>query len=129
MLTLLAALALSTAIENQKPGTAGWDIVRPALAREIEGYASATSVNGGEPIELFVSSTSARYASDVFRAGWYGGAGARRVAGPIQRDGIVQAMPVADECMACGMRVARSGTASRRATPMAPAKRGSVSRV
>lgn len=96
MLTLLAALALSTAIENRKPGTADWDIVRPALAREIEGYASATSVNGGEPIVLFVSSTSARYAIDVFRAGWYGGAGARRVAGPIERDGFVQDAPVPD---------------------------------
>src|SRR4051812_39728050 len=96
MLTLFAVLALSVALENQKPGAPDWDITRPALAREIEGYASKTSVNGGEAIDLFVHTTGARYAIDVFRAGWYGGAGARRVAGPIERTGIVQEMPVPD---------------------------------
>src|SRR4051812_36335911 len=96
MLTLLAALALSTVLENQKPGTADWDITRPAQAREIEGYASKTSVNGGDPIDLFVSTEASRYQIDVFRAGWYGGAGARRVAGPIARDGIAQPMPAPD---------------------------------
>src|SRR6476469_3885337 len=40
MLLLLAVLALSTVVENQKPGTAAWEITTPALAREIEGYAS-----------------------------------------------------------------------------------------
>jgi hypothetical protein len=96
MLTLLAALALSTVLENQKPGTTGWDITSPALAREIEGYASATSVDGGEPIDLFVSTTSARYVIEVFRAGWYGGAGARLVSGPIDRAGFVQDVPAPD---------------------------------
>jgi hypothetical protein len=82
--------------ENRKQGTPDWDITSPALVREIEGFASKTSVNGGEPIGLFVHTTSARYTIDVFRTGWYNGAGARRVAGPIERAGIAQAVPPPD---------------------------------
>jgi len=96
MLPLLLAIAITTVAENQKPGTPDWELTDPAEAREIEGYASATSVNGGDPIELFVHTTAARYVIDVFRMGWYGGAGARRVAGPIERAGIAQAVPAPD---------------------------------
>ena len=95
MLPLLLA-ALTIAAENQRPGAADWEIVKPALHGEIEGYASRTSVNGGEPIDLFVSTIAKRYTIDVFRMGWYGGAGARRVAGPIVRDGFVQDAPSMD---------------------------------
>jgi len=96
MLPLLAVLALSTVVENQKPGTAAWEITNPALAREIEGYASKTSVNGGETIDLLVSTAAPRYSIDVFRMGWYGGAGARQVAGPVERDGMLQTIPSPD---------------------------------
>src|SRR2546422_5771873 len=70
MLSLLLAAATIIAIENQKAGTADWDIRTPALAREIEGYASKASVNGGESIELFVSTRDPLYTIDVFRMGW-----------------------------------------------------------
>ena len=96
MLSLLLAAAATIALENQKPGTGDWEISKPALAREIEGYASKTSVNGGDAINLFVSTADPRYTIDVFRMGWYGGAGARRVAGPIERNGILQDAPVSD---------------------------------
>src|SRR5262245_25578452 len=96
MLPLLLAAAATIAIENQRAGTTDWEIRAPALAREIEGYASRTSVNGGEPIDLFVSTRDPRYTIDVFRMGWYGGAGARRVAGPIERRGRLQETPAAD---------------------------------
>jgi len=96
MLPLLLALALSTVVENQKPGTPDWDLTDPAEAREIEGYASKTSVNGGESIDLYVHTTAARYTIEVFRMGWYGGAGARRVAGPLERPGIAQDIPAPD---------------------------------
>jgi hypothetical protein len=78
MLHLLAVLALSTIAENRRPGTADWDITRPALNHEIEGYASKTSINAGETIDLYVNTAARHYAIDVFRMGWYGGAGARR---------------------------------------------------
>ncbi|PYR15906.1 MAG: hypothetical protein DMF98_28615, partial [Acidobacteria bacterium] len=40
-------------IENQKASNADWELTNPALEREIEGYASATSVNRGDAIEVF----------------------------------------------------------------------------
>jgi hypothetical protein len=96
MLALLLAAATTIAAENQRPGAADWDITSPALHQEIEGYASRTSVNRGDPIELLVNTRAARYAIDVFRMGWYSGAGARRMAGPIVRNGIVQDVPQPD---------------------------------
>jgi hypothetical protein len=85
-----------TVLENQKEGSPDWEIGAPAEAREIEGYASATSVERGEAIDLFVSTANPRYAVDVFRMGWYGGAGARRVVGPVSRSGIRQPTPAPD---------------------------------
>ena len=96
MLAVLLALATTVAAENQKPGTADWEISNPALHQEIEGYASRTSVNAGDPIDLLVSTRAARYTIDVYRMGWYAGAGARRVAGPIVRAGIAQDIPLPD---------------------------------
>jgi len=96
MLAVLLAVATTIASENQRPGATNWEITRPALGGEIEGYASRTSVNAGEPIDLFVNTRDPRYTIDVFRAGWYGGAGARRVAGPIARDGVAQDIPPPD---------------------------------
>src|SRR5581483_4960282 len=86
LLGLVLALTLAPA----------WEITNPALHGEIEGFASKTSVNHGEPIDLFINTTAARYTIDVFRMGWYDGAGARRYAGPIERTGVVQPPPVVD---------------------------------
>ena len=96
MLALLLALATTVTAENQRSGSPGWEITRPAQHQEIEGYASRTSVNGGEPIDLFVSTRASRYSIGVFRMGWYAGAGARQVAGPIPRHGIAQDLPPPD---------------------------------
>jgi hypothetical protein len=67
-----------------------------ALNREIEGYASLTSVNRGGQINLFVNTSDPSYTIDVYRMGWYKGLGARKVAGPIQRTGVSQATPALD---------------------------------
>lgn len=69
MLALLLAAATAIASENQRPGAVDWEITTPALHQEIEGYASRTSVNGGDPVDLFVSTGDARYTIDVFRMG------------------------------------------------------------
>lgn len=53
-----------------------------ALDHEIEGYASLTSVNRGGQINFFVNSSDPTYTIDIYRMGWYGGLGARKVAGP-----------------------------------------------
>ncbi|MCT9038913.1 hypothetical protein N6H07_23550, partial [Enterobacter cloacae] len=66
-----AAAATITAIENAKPGTTAWQLTNPALAHEIEGYASATSVNPGGVIDFMVNTTAASFNVDIYRMGWY----------------------------------------------------------
>ena len=90
-------------VENAKVGTTAWQLQNPAADGNgaIEGYASSTSVNRGGSISLFVSTTSPTYTIEVYRLGWYGGAGGRQVLGPITRAGFLQPMPSAD---ANGMR-------------------------
>jgi hypothetical protein len=96
ILRAVAAVGLLIQTENAKPGTPDWEIAVPALAGEIEGYASSTSVQAGTAIDLFVTTTADRYRIEIFRMGWYSGAGARRVAGPIEQRGIRQPMPTPD---------------------------------
>ena len=82
--------------ENLRPGTDDWQLMHPATSREIEGYASATSVNRGDAIELFVNTASPTFVLEVFRMGWYQGLGARRIVGPIEVAGTAQIMPTMD---------------------------------
>ena len=64
---------------------------------EIEGYgASASSVNRGDSIRLFVNTTNPSYTLEVFRMGWYGGAGARMVTSPATLAGKRQPSPFFD---------------------------------
>jgi hypothetical protein len=83
-------------IENERPGTRIWQLTNPAEYGEIEGYASLTSVNRGGEIKLFVNTSEPSYTIDVYRMGWYGGAGARLVVSHIQRPGVRQPIPDPD---------------------------------
>jgi len=83
--------------ENQKAGTADWELENPATKREIEGYASLTSVNVGGEIKLFVNTKEPNYTIEIFRTGWYGGLGGRRMNEPIIRKGTRQPLPIEDE--------------------------------
>ena len=80
--------------ENQKPGTLQWKLTNGAREREIEGYASATSVAGGGLISLLVSTRDPWFRVELYRLGWYGGAGGRLVSEPFERAGTLQADPV-----------------------------------
>ncbi|HSE58889.1 MAG TPA: N,N-dimethylformamidase beta subunit family domain-containing protein [Nitrospiraceae bacterium] len=82
--------------ENARPGTTEWRLTNPALHREIEGYASLTSVNRGHPIKFYVHTQDRFYRLEIYRMGWYGGAGARLVHGPVTLRGISQPMPSMD---------------------------------
>src|SRR4029078_2229926 len=60
-------------LENRNPGTTSWqlDIDHKGEHHQIEGYASATSVNKGASINLMVSlSSNAQYTMDIYRMGW-----------------------------------------------------------
>jgi len=66
--------------ENALPGTPGWRLPR-ATPGAIDGYALQVSVVPGNELDLHVSTgPAARYRVEVYRIGWYAGAGARRVA-------------------------------------------------
>jgi N,N-dimethylformamidase beta subunit-like, C-terminal len=95
-----AYLAFSSAVqanlienENLQPGTTEWQLTDPADNRQIEGYASLTSVPIGGDIDLFVNTKDASYTLTVFRMGWYGGKGGRKVLGPQTLAGVQQVTP------------------------------------
>ncbi|HEV2110727.1 MAG TPA: discoidin domain-containing protein [Gammaproteobacteria bacterium] len=95
------------------PGTTAWKITQPACvpctenvtyadpaaaqlygSLAIQGYASKTSVNPGEPLDFFVSTGApTAYSMEIFRIGWYGGAGGKSVLGPIALNGSPQSVP------------------------------------
>ncbi len=84
-------------LENAKPGTTGWQLSNGATNHQIEGYASAATVNRGGSISLFTNTADSTYAIDIFRMGWYGGLGGRRMLPTIQLSGTAQtACPVVD---------------------------------
>jgi len=63
--------------ENERPGQRGW--YQSSTPTGIAGYATTTSVAVGGLLDIAVSTTAPAYSIDVYRVGWYGGAGARRV--------------------------------------------------
>jgi hypothetical protein len=91
VVTIIVTTANQVALENQLPGTSAWRLTNPAESRQIEGFASATSVNRGDTIALFVNTAAATFTLEVFRMGWYQGQGARSVFGPVTVNGTAQA--------------------------------------
>lgn len=100
---LSAAPGSSTVIsaENQLPGARDWQLTRVKLDKSggyrssvIEGYCSKQSVSAGEEIEFFVSTAPAgKFQLEIFRMGYYGGAGARLMQTLGSLDGAPQPVP------------------------------------
>lgn len=73
--------------ENAKPGARDWMLtntrIDPATKYRcpwIEGYCSRTSVKAGQTISFHVSTNpSSPFRIDLYRMGYYGGAGARKI--------------------------------------------------
>jgi hypothetical protein len=73
--------------ENARPGTRDWLLTRTRIDPPtkyrcpwIEGYASSASVRAGEKLSFHVSTNPAGpFTIDLYRMGYYGGAGARHV--------------------------------------------------
>src|ERR671933_2503328 len=76
----LAACANPVACENALPGTdpATWE-VDGAGDPTIQGYAASMSTNVGGTVSFKNKSATSNYRIDIYRLGWYGGAGARLV--------------------------------------------------
>ncbi|MBR0739354.1 DUF4082 domain-containing protein [Bradyrhizobium liaoningense] len=81
--TLLAAPTATNPIvlENQKPGNpeSEWGI-DGAGDSNIEGFATDISVNHGTTVSFKINTDSDHYRIDIYRLGYYGGMGARKVA-------------------------------------------------
>ena len=72
-----------TWLENQNAGNPNWQAglapyhTSNDTTKQIQGYASATSINKGQKITFYVTVNPVpqSYAIDVYRVGWYGGKG------------------------------------------------------
>ncbi len=86
-------------MENEKPGTTEWLLTSVQRQddeayelgwrrrKQIEAYASHTSIRAGETLNVHVSTAPAdQYKADIYRMGYYGGKGGRlmRSMGPFQ---------------------------------------------
>ena len=101
-------------LENRLPGTPGWASFDLAPERAIEGY-TTPSVAPGETLEFHVSTMpEASYRVLVYRAGYYGGVGARRLACLPSCDGSAQgierliATPTSEGLVHAGWPVSQS---------------------
>ncbi|GAB3814668.1 N,N-dimethylformamidase beta subunit family domain-containing protein [Micromonospora zhanjiangensis] len=74
-----ACAANPVVCENARAGATDWDI-NGAGDDTIQGFATAISVNVGQQIAFKISTPARSYTIDIYRLGWYGGAGARYVA-------------------------------------------------
>jgi hypothetical protein len=78
--------------ENAKEGARDWQLTRVRVDKDnyrspwIEGYCSRQSVLAGDTIDILVSANPPRkFRLEIFRSGYYGGRGARKMAefGPL----------------------------------------------
>ena len=60
-------------------GNDAWDVSGSGDA-SIQGFATDISVNKGQPVSFKIKTTAANYTIDIYRLGYYGGAGARKMA-------------------------------------------------
>jgi len=82
--------------ENRLLGTTEWKLSNPAINREIEGYASATSINIGDSINLYVNTTAQNFSYEIYRMGWYQGLGGRLIKEQASNKGTAQIIPKPD---------------------------------
>ena len=76
-----APIANEIACENTKPGNPAseWDVSGAGTA-SIQGYATSIGVDQGQTVSFKVDTPASDYRIDIYRMGYYGGQGARKVA-------------------------------------------------
>jgi hypothetical protein len=80
------------ACENTLAGTPGWE---DDADSSIEGFASVMSTDVGDTVDFKINTDSTDYRVDIYRHGWYGGVGARKVAT------LTPSVPLPQEQPAC----------------------------
>ena len=80
--------------ENSKPGTpqSVWD-VDGAGDDSIQGFATQISVDVGQKIDFKIKTVASAYTIDIYRTGYYGGDGARKVASVTPSATLPQTQP------------------------------------
>ena len=68
----------------------------------IQGFATDISVDQGQAVGFKVDTAATDYRLDIYRMGWYGGAGARRVATVQPTAALPQTQP---DCLRTAPRV------------------------
>jgi hypothetical protein len=95
--------------ENALPGTTAW---QARAGGDISLYGSQIAVAPGDRVDLHVS-TAYRYRLNVYRLGWYAGAGARLITCvpgcDLDEQGQLQRMPALPEGPAAGAPPIRAG--------------------
>src|SRR5262245_27613740 len=78
------AVSNEIVLENQKPGNpeSEWGLNDWTLWNNgvIEGFSTDISASAGERVDFKINSQVANYHIDIYRVGYYGGDGARKVA-------------------------------------------------
>ena len=89
-----SAATCSIACENAKPGTpqSTWD-VNGAGSAGIQGFATDISVNVDQTQSFKVKTNARSYRLDIYRMGYYGGNGARKVATVTPSAALPQTQP------------------------------------
>ena len=94
--------------ENAQLGTNSWQIPsNRAASTQIQAYASATSVEPGKKLTFYVSTQQegTPYWIDIYRLGWYGGDGGRRMTSTVEQVGHAQGYydEYTHQLVGCGM--------------------------
>ncbi|OLE12665.1 MAG: hypothetical protein AUI36_40145, partial [Cyanobacteria bacterium 13_1_40CM_2_61_4] len=73
-----ATPANAVVTENCLPGDTDWDLTG-GNDLSIQGFATDISVDRGQTVEFKINTDATAYRIDVYRLGYYGGAGARKI--------------------------------------------------
>lgn len=85
-------------IENQKTGSPGWNAFSAnSSPTALSGYAAPVSLNLGQSVKFYITTTASSVNIDVYRTGWYSGVGARLVQSLGSFPGQAQAIPKPDK--------------------------------
>jgi methionine-rich copper-binding protein CopC len=95
-----APVVNAVACENTRQGTTEWEV---SLDTSIEGFATDISTNVGGQVDFKVRTDSTQYTIDIYRLGWYGGAGGRFVTSLAPTAPLPQAQPECHRDAASGM--------------------------
>ena len=77
-------------LENHLPGSSTWQVTNGARNGEIQAYAGENSIDQGENLHLYVSTSSPSYNIDIYRLGYYDGLGGRLMNSIFDNRGIAQ---------------------------------------